>query len=112
MYSRSKLRNSNAESGTLEYWEYLNVAVVPGGQEDSTFCFQIASTGSMKQSVSSNTQPPDVKVGGFFLPEYPTTEPEKKVFMKVIHHYGDNSKDEHLIPCVEAAGGVVEEVTV
>ena len=106
IYSRNRLKNNNAETGDLTDWTNSNAAVVAGGPGDSAYCFRLATTGYLKQTIGATTQPPDVKVGGFFLPELPTIgSVEKKVFIRVTHHYGDGSKDVHLVPCVES--GVV-----
>lgn len=109
LYSRNKLKRSDAESGSLVDWATSNTYIVTGGPLESTKCFQLYSTASMSQSIPATTQPPDVKAGGFFLPEYPTEEPIKKVFIRVMHHYGEGDKDIHLIPCVES-GGVLNDV--
>jgi hypothetical protein len=106
IYSRNRLKNGDAEAGTMENWTYDNATVVVGGPAESARCFQIGSIGYMKQTIPATTQPPDVKVGGIFLPEYPTESPVKKIFIKVTHHYGDGSKDEHVVPCVESGGEI------
>lgn len=106
MYSkRNILLNPGAEKGTMESWTATGASVVPGGPgERTTYCFQLAPAANMSQTVMATKQIPSIKVGGWFLPEYPTTEPEKKVFIRVTNTYTDNIEDVHLIPCVESGG--------
>lgn len=105
MYSkRNILLNPGAEKGTMESWTSAGVSVVLGGPgERSAYCFRLAPTANMSQTVMATKQIPSLKVGGWFLPEYPTTEPEKKVFIRVTNTYPD-TEDIHLIPCVESGG--------
>ena len=107
---RNRLANNDAEDGDTTGWTAAGASVVSGGPGESLYCFQLNSTGSMSQSIPATTQPPDVKVGGYFLPEYPTTEPEKKVFIRVISAYGEGTDDINLIPCVESGGALNDVV--
>ena len=84
IYSRNKLDNPDAETGDLTDWTYSNAAVAAGGPGDSTYCFRLAATGYLKQVISATTQPPDIKVGGFFLPELPTIGSVEKKYLSAL----------------------------
>ncbi len=99
MYGQNMLENPSAETGDLSYWEQIQfVSVVPGGVSGA-YTFRFEPTASMEQTISVPGQPPDLKVGGFFLPgrDIKSSAVVRSEIVLTLH-YGDGSTGEFIVP--------------
>lgn len=102
IYSTNKLKNSNAEKGTLVDWETRRTSVSGSGADDSNHSFRLAENdGWMRQVIpAEGSQPADFRVGGYYLPEKAARAEDVKVgaYVKVTYTYADGSIDTILVP--------------
>lgn len=106
MYSTNRLKNGDAEKGTLEDWSAISASVIDGGVEGSLKAFKLEPLqGSIFQTIAAaGSQPPDYRVSGSYLPENAVSgqKVDVKAFIKVTVSYADGSKDIVIVPAREA----------
>ena len=97
--SRNKLTNGDFELGAMTNWTASNVTAVAGGPDTSTYCAEVAATGSTYQSVAPGIELDSVTVAFDFLPEFDldADDTSTKVYVELSVQYTDDS-DEFVLP--------------
>jgi len=98
-YGSNLIDNPTADNGITDWDEVSGVTTVDGGVDEGNKCFKFVPTASMEQKVGVPGTPPDVELGGYFLPGRDIRSAAKvKAEIVLVLHYGDGSVDRYVIP--------------
>lgn len=99
VYSSNRIKQGDAESGLMDPWIHTGAEVVDGGVGESTKVYRVPS--SMLHKVNmEGTQPPDILIGGRFLPDQALPEENIEVltYARITVSYADGTLDEVIVP--------------
>ena len=106
-YSDNLLVNPTADDGVNDWERVSNVSVVSGGVDEGNNCFRFEPKASFRQTVNVAGLPPDIKVGGYFLPARDISSvADVKAQIVCIIEYGDGSTARHVLPSKSFLWGV------
>ena len=109
-YSGNLLKNPSAADDLTHWDDVNNVTAVDGGVDDydgTPRCFKFEPSASMAQTVNIAGLPPDIRLGGYFLPGRDVSSAAAvKVQIICTLHYADGTVGRHVLPAKSFLWGV------